>query len=231
MSNDVTVVITNYKTEHLTKQCLRTLLQYYPHAPVVLIDNNSQDSSTGYVKRAADRHTNVEALMIAPKTIGHGPAMHKAIMQCVDTPFVFTLDSDCIVHSGGFIELMREKLLADPNLYALGWLRHVDKHSGVPIEWHLQHPPKEKFCAYVHPSAMMLRKSMYIELPPFFNHGAPCLQNMREAEVRGLGLEAFPIRDWVEHLKAGTRRLYGGRWDPRDDDKPGAWDPKASFPI
>lgn len=231
MPDDVTIIITNYKTLHLTRQCLTTLLKHYPHTPVVLIDNHSQDESTGYVKRAARRYSNVEALLIGPRTIGHGPAMHKAITQCTDTPFVFTLDSDCIVHKGGFLEQMRLKLLEDPNLYALGWLRHVDKHSGVPLEWHSKRPPKGRFCAYIHPSAMMLRKSVYMELPSFFNHGAPCLQNMREAEARGYGLEAFPIREYVEHLKAGTRRMYNGKWDPTDEDTPRPWSPKASFPI
>ena len=120
---------------------------------------------------------------------------------------------------------------ADDNLYAIGWKRWVDRVSGVPKEWHTDKHPPEKFIPYIHPSAGLYRISMFHTLTPFIYHGAPCLDNMREASKRGLTVKSFPIRDYVTHLKAGTRRMYSGRWDPTERTKRKKWNAKDKYPI
>lgn len=228
ISKQVTVVIVNFKTKQLLRRAYRSFRKFYPTVRVIFVDNGSMDQSREFVKEAGARPHN--SFILLDKNAGHGPAMHKAIQQ-VDTPYVLTLDTDTETLRGGFLELMVKRMKADDNLYALGWRRWVDRISGVPKEWHLKHPPAKKFVSYVHPSAALYRVSMYHTLQPFFYHGAPCLGNMVRAEKRGLKTLPFPIRDYVKHLKAGTRRMYGGRWDPTSKTPKGQWREKDQYPI
>ena len=57
------------------------------------------------------------------------------------------------------------------------------------------------------------------------------MNNMLDARKKGLKVQSFPIRDYVKHLKAGTRRMYGGRWDPKSSTPKGKWKEKANYPI
>ena len=200
----------------------------YPKVKIILIDNGSGDASTDLVRGLGNRPNNTAIFF--DHNIGHGPAMHRAI-QKVETPYVFTLDTDTETIKGGFLEAMIGRMHSDDRLYALGWRRHVDRISGVPLEWHIEKQPPKKFVAYAHPSAALYRVAMYHTLRPFFHHGAPCLSNMVEAERRKLKVEAFPIRDYVKHLKAGTRRMYKGRWDPKSGTPKGPWKEKDDYAI
>lgn len=228
LKHQVTVVIVNFKTKGLLKTAYRTFRQFYPNIRVILVDNHSEDASTEYVKEVGGRPNNTAILM--DHNVGHGPAMNKAIRQ-VDTPYVFTLDTDTETLKGGFLEAMIARMKADDKLYAVGWKRWVDKLSGVPKEWHLETPPSNRFVAYIHPSAALYRVAMYHTLTPFFHHGAPCLDNMKEAARRKLKVESFPIRDYVKHLRAGTRRMYDGRWDPTERTPKKPWKARADYPI
>ncbi len=229
LRNLVTCIIVNFKTKRLTKQALTTLLGVYPTVSVVLIDNGSHDGSTSLVRQAGKVYPGVTSVM-HKTNIGHGPAMHKAIVN-VKTEYVFTLDSDCIVNKTGFLERMLRTAI-DDNLYAIGWQRWVDKRSGVSLEWHAHGiPDRGKFVAYIHPCAGLYNVLMYKQLPPFTHHGAPCVTNMTFAAKRGFKVRAFPVFNYIKHLKAGTRRMYQGRWDPRTNDKPGPWNEDKDWPI
>jgi glycosyltransferase involved in cell wall biosynthesis len=219
----VTVIITNFKTKRLVRDALATMLKYYPHVPVLLVDNGSGDDSTKYIKQAGEVFKTVTSLLYE-RNLGHGPAMNEAI-RVATTKYVFTMDTDCVVKKGGFLEAMLEHFQANPDLYAIGWLRHVDRLSGVPA------PNKLGFMEYVHPSAALYDREKYLTLAPFSHHGAPATANMREAHEAGYKLLSFPISDYIHHLIAGTRRMYGGRWDPRASDAPGAWEEGRAWPI
>ena len=226
----VTAIIVNFKTKDLTRQAFKSLRSYYPNLHIVLVDNCSNDESTEWCK-AIVRKDHDTTLIINSSNIGHGPAMHKAIKK-ISTPYVFTLDSDCLVHKGGFLELMLAEFKKNPKLYAIGWRRIVDKITGVPSEWHIDKPPSSKFIPYIHPAAAVYDRKKYLLLEPFFNHGAPCLNNMRTAVQKGYDLQAFPIlKEYITHLIAGTRRMYAGRWNPKTSEKPRAWHKNTTYPI
>jgi len=228
ISELVTAIIVNFKTKNLLKCVYKTFRAFYPTVPMIIVDNHSGDSSVELVQ-ALGMRPHVKTIFM-DKNVGHGPAMNRAIQQS-DTPYVFTLDTDTEVITGGFLQKMVKLMRADDTLYALGWKRWVDRISGVPLEWHTEKQPAERFIAYVHPSAGLYRVSMYHTLAQFFHHGAPCLNNMREANKRELKVEAFPIRDYVTHLEAGTRRMYSGRWDPTDKTPKKKWNAKDRYPI
>jgi len=221
ISSFVTCIIVNFKTYSLVQIALTTFREFYPNVKVILVDNGSHDKSTKYIERA-HRLRNVSSVLHG-ENIGHGPAMHDAIMLC-KTDYVFTLDSDCIVQHGGFLERMIEMLQSN-DTYSVGWLRHVDPINGVSTV------ESGKSLRYIHPSAAVYDRKKYLVLPPFSHSGAPCTLNMFMARKAGYTVSDFPIRDYIEHLVAGTRRMYEGRWNPKTDDKPRPWEKDVHLPI
>ena len=218
---NVTAIIVNYKTLWLAKRAYQSLLNYYK-LRIILVDNGSGDAGT-------TKWIQYNGGICNEHNLGHGPAMHAAVAR-VKTPYFLTLDSDCTVKAGGWlVEMVKE--LEQGKLYAIGWLRYVDRLSGVPLEWHLTTQPPEKFVPYIHPAVGLYRTDKYRELRGFVNHGAPALLNMVDAQAKGWPVKGFPVFNHVDHMVAGTRRMYGGRWDPKDGDRPNKWKEGGSWPI
>ncbi|MBD3251037.1 glycosyltransferase [Candidatus Uhrbacteria bacterium] len=216
---NVTAIIINYRTPHLIKSAVNTLRKAYPKLALIVTDNGSGDASTEYIKRLNCR------TILNAQNLGHGRAIHQA-MQSVTTKYAFLMDSDCKVRRGGFLEAMLKEI---PGYYAIGWKRWVDRITGVPREWHAASPPSDKFVAYVHPAASLYNADIYHELPPAFHHGAPMLQNMVGAAAQEHKVKSFPIFDYIDHLVAGTRRMYNGHWEGKG--QPNTWKKEASYPI
>jgi len=228
MEHDVTVIITNYKTYNLTRMAVESLCKFYARLPLIVIDNGSKDASTRYIMGlACNLNTRV---ILNDNNIGHGPALHQGMLEA-KTRYVLMLDSDCIVNKVGFIEIMYSWFVANPILYAAGWKRCVDAYSGVSTDDNVCGTGKEGFCWYIHPAVAMYDREKYITLEPFCNDGAPVLNNMRSAIAVGYGLEAFPVEQYVTHLVAGTRRMWGGRWDIGNTNPQKDWDPNGNYPI
>lgn len=228
VSGQITTIVVSFNTKHLLKNCLTTFNQFYPDVSVIIIENASQDGSAQFAQEfAATREKTT--VVVNETNRGHGPGMHQAIAQ-VETPYFFTLDTDCVCNQGGFLERMLAQLKAG-NLYATGWLRWVNR-SGIATRKKVASDESEKgLVPYVHPCAALFDREKYLTLPPFTYTGSPCTNNSWAARARGYKVEAFPIFDYLTHLVAGTRRLYGGRWNPKDYEKPREWTEKAKYAI
>jgi glycosyltransferase involved in cell wall biosynthesis len=210
--DEITVLIVNYRTRNLTQRAIETLLQQYPKVPLVLIDNGSQDESTDLLRDTAARQSNVSTV-INQRNRYHGPAMHQG-MDLAQTDYVFTLDSDCEVVGGGFLEHMLS-MFSDDRLYAVGELRYKNRfgytygyatRSGHDAR---ARPENRRRIPYVHPYAMLLDRAKYLSLDPFVHHGAPCIKNMRAAKKAGYLVRHFPIHDFVIHHAEGTSAHHG----------------------
>lgn len=218
---DLCIIIVNYRTIHLTRQIVTDCRHYYPSTPLVLVDNNSQDESTQFVQSS-----DADIVLMNDTNLGHGPALDRAI-RAVGNPYILTMDSDCHIIQGGFVEHMMDKFDA-PNVYAVGWLRWVNE-NGVCIG--KTEPEPGKHIPYIHPSTAIYRRDIYLTLPPFDYDGAPVNQNMRAAYYGGYAVRDFPIHQYVYHWIAGTRRMYGGRWNPKDNEEPRTWRRNERYPI
>jgi glycosyltransferase involved in cell wall biosynthesis len=210
--DDITVLIVNYKTPELTRRAVETMLRQYEQVPVVLIDNGSHDSSTRLVHDFASRHGNVSAV-INESNRYHGPAMHQGI-TIAQTKYVFTLDSDCEVIRGGFLEEMLDHFVEDL-VYAVGELRYKNRFgytyeyaTSTRIDGDAQ-PSQRRRIPYAHPYAMLLDRSKYQRLDPFIHHGAPCIKNMRAAKKAGYRVLHYPVGSFVIHHAEGTSARHG----------------------
>ena len=218
----VTVVLVNFCTKELTNEARRTMMLYYPKISIIMIDNGSKDGSTEYIKVVGEMHENITTIL-NEQNIGHGPAMNQGI-NLAKTPFVFLYDSDASLKCSDLLEMMLAEFAKNPNLYAIGWLRKVDKFSGVPTGG-------KGGMDYVHPHAAMIDREKFLQLTPMENSGAPCTANMRAALERGYQLKDFPVQSYVKHLIAGTRRRFGGHWKPGSTMRAKTWRADEHYPI
>lgn len=202
----VTVVTVNHKTLRYTTLCMQSLRRYYPKVPVVLIDNGSGDRSTEYIRALSEQDPCVECILNA-LNLTHGPALHQGA-GLARTPYLFTLDSDCEIRAGGFLERMLKLFDEDPLLYALGQKVLVNA-AGV------KHPSGDKsklnFC--IRPWAMLVDREKYLQLPSFKYQGSPTVANAWAALGRGWKLVDFPVGRFIRHRGRGTENLLGIRWD------------------
>ncbi len=197
---DVTAVTVNYRTADLTRRCVSSFLAQYPEVKLILVDNGSGDESTEYIRETAAQQPNVSAIFNLANLF-HGPALDQGV-RASQTRFVLTLDSDCEITRGGFLELMLGPF-KDPSLYAAGRLMLVDRFGfALPAA-------SQGGNRYIHPSSMLLDQEKYATLLPFEHHGAPCLANMRAAARAGFTFSDFPVADYINHDWRGTAGKYG----------------------
>jgi hypothetical protein len=194
-TGDITAIIPQYRTLDLTKQAVGSLKAAYPDLALIVIDDGSNDASTEYVKSLSGLYPSVRGVILR-ENIGNGPALHLGITM-VNTKRFFSMDSDVIVHRGGFLELMETRMI-EARLYAIGVMYVRDWSHGL---------------LYLSGVASLYDTATYFTLPPFVHAPDPMLDNMKEAQRLGVPVEAFPIFDYVSHLEAGTRRWFGNRWD------------------
>jgi cellulose synthase/poly-beta-1,6-N-acetylglucosamine synthase-like glycosyltransferase len=198
MYKDLTVVVVNFQTPDLLERSIRSLRQYYPDQIVLIVDNGSRDDSASFIKQLVAAFPASTNSLLLKRNIFHGPAMHQAIAH-LHTPYVFFLDSDTEVTLGGFLEPMMSEFQSDRAVYAVGKMGHVNKrgfaaHEGIPI---------------VLSPYMILRKEMYVGLPPFEHHGMPTLKNFSAAHDRGMVVKDFPIDRFIRHKGRGTASRFG----------------------
>lgn len=221
-SNKITCIIVNHNTAHLAKTAISTFRKFYS-IHIVLIDNASQPDCVEELEDLQQEFNNI-TLIKNTENVGHGPAMHQAILLA-ETPYIFTLDSDTETFKCVFLEKMLLKFDEQENLYAIGWQRHVNA-NGISGDYSIN----KNLTPYIHPYAMLIERAKYLTLPQFANTGAPCTLNMQMAYQVGYTFYDFPIDKYIKHLIAGTRRLYKGRWNP-GNSQIGKWKKDAKYRI
>jgi hypothetical protein len=200
-SPSVTAVIINFQTLDLTRRAVSSFRRFYPAIPLLLIDNGSADQNPEKLSQLDP--SGPTTLLLNPENIHHGPAMDQAL-HSMSATFGFFLDSDCEVKTGGVIERMIADLSGDESAYAAGKKIFLNARGFDTAESADAH-------AYIRPICMTLRRSLYLQLPPFEKHGAPCLPNMIAATARGFKLVHIPIEEYVHHEGRGTAARFGYR--------------------
>jgi glycosyltransferase involved in cell wall biosynthesis len=197
----IAAVIINYQTPDLSYQAVSSLRKFYPHVPILIIDNGSKDNSVEILKEIVTNASMNVKLVVNDKNINHGPAMNQAMSELKDE-YVLFIDSDCEVLKGGFIEVMYDSITKDPNNYAVGKLIRMNKR-GFDVR------RNEVSIKYIRPICMLLRSVIYKQLKPFQYHGAPCLDNMIDADKHGYKLLDFNIEEYIYHKGRGTASRFG----------------------
>ncbi|MFZ1081291.1 MAG: glycosyltransferase [Candidatus Kryptoniota bacterium] len=197
--DDVSTIIVNYRTPDLLETAARSFRKFYPDIELVIVDNGSNDQSFEVVTSLVKSNPETTKSIMLDKNHYHGPAMDKAV-KSVEKKVVFFLDTDTETLRGGFIELMLQEMGRDEKVYGVGRVDRVNKR-GFAIE---DGTETILISAY-----MMLRRSLYFELPPFKHHGMPTLDNFSVAKLKGYSLRNFDIASYVRHYGRGTASKFG----------------------
>lgn len=121
-SPQVTILIPNYKTEQLTKLCLRLLRKHTDPklAKMLVIDNDSRDDSVKYL-RSLKWIQFIERTAIPGETPAHSHsrALDLALAQ-VDTPYVLSIHTDTLVRNKHWLPFLLDQIQSDSNLAGIG---------------------------------------------------------------------------------------------------------------
>jgi len=214
--SDVTTIIVNYCTPHLLSIVTDSFKQVYPHVRLILVDNGSGDRSSRLIGKLQKEYERVDAILLN-RNIYRGPAVNRAL-DLVKTRYFFLLDSDCRIKQGGFLEKML-KLFERPDVYAVGKVRYVLPLTGVPTK-----PQRSrKGIRYVETWGALFDKEKCAELGEFVVQGASGIVIARAAEKRRWEAAHFPLSIYIDHLGAGTRRMFQGSFRPKPGEKAGRW--------
>jgi Glycosyl transferase family 2 len=197
--NNITVLICQRKTRDEIKLCLESLFSFYPDIPVLVVDGNSEDESTMYLRVKSAMYPNLR-IWERNDINSHGITMDEAIRQHITTDYVLLMDSDVITSRYGYIEGMLDQFKQDPNLYATGNLMLVTRQNeacGTPYDFN-------DVLRYAHPCCSIYHVPTYKKLAPFENHGAPCARNMIHAESEKLNIGYFPVDKYTIHLSGAS---------------------------
>lgn len=118
----VTILIPNYKTPEITKICLRLIRQHtdFNQVEVIVIDNNSNDASSEYLK-SLHWITLIERKSKNPETgpLSHSRALDLALKK-VKTPFVLSIHTDTFVKNHKWLDVLLTPFKNNPNLAGVG---------------------------------------------------------------------------------------------------------------
>jgi glycosyltransferase involved in cell wall biosynthesis len=134
----VTILIPNYKTLELTKLCLRLIRKHTDPllAKVLVIDNDSQDESTEYL-----RSLSWIELIERPKVLNEPPVMAHARaldlgLSQVTTPFVLSIHTDTLMKHPKWLPFLLAQIAKSPTIGGVGswkleakpWIKRLLKH-------------------------------------------------------------------------------------------------------
>lgn len=116
-----TVCVVNYKTELLTKLCLRSIRKFTPQPyKLIAVDNDSRDESLEYL-RSLKWITLVErgSEVCKSGSWAHGSGLD-AGLDATDTEFFVAMHSDTFVHREGWLDMLLKPALANPAMACVG---------------------------------------------------------------------------------------------------------------
>jgi len=120
--NTVTICVVNYKTPDLTRLCLRSIRKYtdYPYK-VLVIDNDSQDSSVEYLKSLQwiQFVSRTEKKNLSDGGYDHAAALDMGLAMC-DTEYFMAMHSDTFVHEAGWLTDLMRYFQEDPAVVCVG---------------------------------------------------------------------------------------------------------------
>lgn len=122
------IAMVNYKTCEMTQACLELLKQQLAgrNVPVWVVDNNSADESTQYL-RGLDWINLIERVQPAgePGHVAHGKALD-LVLERIDTDYILLMHTDTFIYNNEVFDLML-KMCESPDVAAVGCVEQLDR--------------------------------------------------------------------------------------------------------
>lgn len=123
------IALVNYKTCEMTKTCLELLHKHLVNkqVPVWVVDNNSADDSTTYL-RSLPWINLIERVQPEGELghIAHGKALDM-ILERIDTDYILLMHTDTFIFDDRVFKLMLDLCTQDPKVAAVGCVEQLDR--------------------------------------------------------------------------------------------------------
>ena len=123
------IAMVNYKTCEMTRACLELLREQLVglDVPVWVVDNNSADDSTDYL-RSLDWINLLERVQPAGEAghIAHGKALDM-ILERIDTDYILLMHTDTFIYKPEVFSLLLDMITKNPNTAAAGCYEQLDR--------------------------------------------------------------------------------------------------------
>ena len=136
--NRTLIVIVNYRSAELTRDCLQSLAAEYPRTAdfeVVVVDNGSPDSSVAVLRTAIERHGWGDWVRLVDRGVndgfaaGNNAAIRPALADPSPPRDIMLLNPDTVVRPG-FLQPLREFLEKHPKVGIVG--SRLEDPDGTP---------------------------------------------------------------------------------------------------
>lgn len=222
----VTILIPHYKTLALTRLCLRSIEKFtdIDRVNVVVIDNDSQDESTDYL-RALDWIMLVERASIpGEKPIhAHSQALDLGL-KYADTPYVLSIHTDTFVCKDGWLNFLLAKIEESPNVAGVGsWkleygsklrliAKHFERYVRTRIWYRIINSEKRDVFRYLRSHCALYRVDLLRLHAISFSDGEETAGRVMHKKLQNLGYKMVFISDhsmisYIKHLSHATQIL------------------------
>lgn len=135
---DFSIALVNYKTHEVTSLCLDLLKKALGDnaVPVWVVDNNSADESTEYLK-SLDWINLIERKAEAPEKgfMAHGRALD-LILERVQTPYLLLMHTDTLIYDVDILRQMLAHMRTGDRVAAVGCLEQV-RRTRLETAWRI----------------------------------------------------------------------------------------------
>ena len=135
---DFSIALVNYKTHEVTSLCLDLLKKALDDSPVPVwvVDNNSADESTAYLK-SLDWINLIERKADGPEKgfMAHGRALD-LILEKVNTPYLLLMHTDTLIYDVDILRQMLAQMRSDDRVAAVGCLEQV-RRTRLETAWRI----------------------------------------------------------------------------------------------
>jgi cellulose synthase/poly-beta-1,6-N-acetylglucosamine synthase-like glycosyltransferase len=214
VSQQISILIPHYKTLELTKLCLRLIRQHTDptFAKVIVIDNDSKDESTDYL-RSLSWITLIERPSVdgEPGFVAHAKALDLALEK-VDTPYVLSIHTDTLVRSDAWLRYLLSYFLEDPTIAGVGsWKLEFKPWCQRLAKW-LEPKRKKERAKYLRSHCAMYRVDLVRKLNlSFFQNecaaGEAMHQSLQEAGYGMQFLTSNQLILFIDHINHATSVL------------------------
>ncbi|OGV48217.1 MAG: hypothetical protein A2X49_05150 [Lentisphaerae bacterium GWF2_52_8] len=221
----VSICLVNYKTELLTRLCVRSIRKFTRgDYEVIVVDNDSKDASLDYL-----RSLRWIKLIERPNQVcksgswAHGTALDLGL-EASEGEFFVSLHSDTIVHNPDWLDFLLRPMLADPKLACIGggkldlkphWQVILKKYTDVKAWLRKLNPNAKRSDFYIRTICGLYRTEFLFKENLRFamnvDDGMTCGKQLYyELLARGYGtmpVEAYTMAEHIHHLAHATMVL------------------------
>ncbi|MCP4178236.1 MAG: glycosyltransferase family 2 protein [bacterium] len=225
IKNKATLCIVNYKTEELTRLCLRSIRKYtkYPYE-VIVVDNNSDDASLEYLRTVPWIKLIERPGVELSGSMAQGTALDLGLKEC-NTEFFLGMHTDTFVHRYDWLSWLINEIKRKKNTACAGsgkldlkpkWQVLLKKYTDYKKwirELKSDNPDKKKFyiraiCA-IYSTEILLKENLSFSME--VKNGMTCAQEMYVQMLkRGYNTNSisdFKMSEYVYHLAHATMVL------------------------